>query len=121
MNDEEEYKMNNILNSRYHYDKLQYKVVWTNHFSNKAWYSTENLKHFKNILKNYHQRYFEKFESKLKLIVIIETMLSQWITNEHKEAKQLVQNVLNKMKTEMKKKKRMRSKENTLINIFDRH
>jgi hypothetical protein len=27
MNDEEEYEINNILNSRYHYDKLQYKVV----------------------------------------------------------------------------------------------
>ncbi len=31
----------------------------------------------KNILENYHQRYSEKFESKLRLIVIIEAMLSQ--------------------------------------------
>ncbi len=104
MNDEKEYEMNDILNSRYHYDKLQYKIVWTNYFSDKAWYSTKNLEHFKNILKNYYQRYLEKFESKLKLIVIIETMLSQWIKNKHKEIKQLIQNVLNKMKAEMKKK-----------------
>jgi hypothetical protein len=27
MNEEEEYEMNDILSSRYHYDKLQYKVV----------------------------------------------------------------------------------------------
>jgi hypothetical protein len=54
MNDEEEYEMNDILNSRYHYDKLQYKVVWIDHFSDRAWYSTENFEHFKNILKNYH-------------------------------------------------------------------
>ncbi len=27
MNDEKEYEMNDILNSRYHYDKLQYRVV----------------------------------------------------------------------------------------------
>jgi hypothetical protein len=27
MNDEKEYEMNDILDSRYHYDKLQYKVV----------------------------------------------------------------------------------------------
>jgi hypothetical protein len=83
MNDEKKYKMNDILNSRYHYDKLQYKVVWTNHSSNKAWYLTKNFEHFKNIFKNYHQRYFEKFESETKLIVIVKAMLSQWIKNEH--------------------------------------
>jgi ribosomal protein L11 len=121
MNDEKKYEMNNILNSRYHYDKLQYKIVWTDHLSDRAWYSTENFEHFKNILKNYHQRYSEKFESKLRLIVIIETILSQWIRNEHKKAKQLIQNVLNEMKTKMKENERMRSKESTLINTFDRH
>jgi hypothetical protein len=121
MNDEKKYEMNDVLNSRYHYDKLQYKIVWTNHFSDRTWYSTENFEHFKNILKNYHQRYFEKFELKLKLIVIIETMLSQWIRNEHKKVKQLIQNVLNEIKAKIKKNERMRSKESTLINTFDRH
>ncbi len=102
MNDEEEYEINDILNSRYHYEKLQYKVAWIDHFSNKAWYSTENFQnHSKKILNDYHQRYSEKFESKLRLIVIIEAMLSQWIRDEHKKAKQLVQNVLNKIKAEM--------------------
>jgi hypothetical protein len=37
------------------------------------------------------------------LIVIIEAMLSQWIKNEHKKVKQLIQDVLNEMKTKMKK------------------
>ncbi len=27
MNDEKEYEMNDILNNRYHYDKLQYKII----------------------------------------------------------------------------------------------
>ncbi len=27
VNEEEEYEMNDILDSRYHYDKLQYRVV----------------------------------------------------------------------------------------------
>jgi hypothetical protein len=27
VNDEEEYEVNDVLNSRYHYDKLQYKIV----------------------------------------------------------------------------------------------
>jgi hypothetical protein len=105
MNDEKEYEMNDILNNRYHYEKLQYKIAWIEHFSDRAWYSTENFEHSKNILKNYHQRYSEKFESKLRLIVIIEAMLSQWIKNEHKKAKQLIQNVLNKMKTNMNDQK----------------
>ncbi len=101
VNEEEEYEMNDILDSRYHYDKLQYKIVWIDHSSDRAWYSTENFEHFKNILKNYHQRYSEKFDSALRMIVIIETMLSQWIKNEHKEAKQLIQDVFNEMKADM--------------------
>jgi hypothetical protein len=121
MNDEEEYEMNDILNSRYHYEKLQHRIVWIDHFSNRAWYSAKNFKHFKNILKDYHQRYSTKFESKLRLMIIIDAMLSQWIWNEYKKAKQFVQNVLNKMKTKMKKNTRMRLKENSLINTFDRH
>jgi hypothetical protein len=32
MNDEEEYEMNDILNSRYHYEKLQYKLRESNIF-----------------------------------------------------------------------------------------
>jgi hypothetical protein len=77
MNDEEEYKVNDILNSRYHYDKLQYRIAWIDHSLDRAWYSAENFEHFKNILENYHQRYSEKFDSTLRLIIIIETMLSQ--------------------------------------------
>ncbi len=87
---EKKYEIDDILNSRYHYEKLQYKVVWIDYFSDRTWYSTENFEHFKNILKNYHQRYSEKFESELRLIVIIEVMLSQWIRNEHKKIKQLI-------------------------------
>jgi hypothetical protein len=106
VNDEEEYEMNDVLDSRYHYDKLQYKVSWIDHSSDRAWYSTENFEHSKNILEDYHQRYSKKPESKLRLIVIIESMLSQWIKNEHKEAKQLIQDVLNKMKANMNDQKR---------------
>jgi hypothetical protein len=108
IDEEEEYEMNDIHDNRYHYEKLQYKVFWTNHFSNKAWYSTKNFEHFKNILKDYQSRYSEKFEFELRLIVIIETILSQWIINEHKNAKRLIQDILNKMKTKMKETDRKR-------------
>jgi hypothetical protein len=110
VDEKEEYEMNDILNSRYHYDKLQYRVVWIDHSSDRAWYSEENFQeHSKKILNDYHRRYLSKFESDLRLIVIIEAMLSQWIRNEHKEAKQLVQDVLNRMKAKMKENDRKRS------------
>jgi hypothetical protein len=119
---EEEYEIDDILDSRYHYDKLQYRVAWTDHSSDRAWYSAENFQnHSKDILNDYHQRYSEKFESKLRLIVIIEAMLSQWIRDEHRETKQLIQDVLNEMKAEMKENDRMRSKQSALTNTFDRH
>jgi hypothetical protein len=77
VDEKKEYEMNDVLDSRYHYDKLQYKIVWTDHSSDRAWYSTENFQdHSKEILDDYHQRYSKKFESKLRLIVIIEAMLS---------------------------------------------
>ncbi len=128
--EEKENEINDILDSRYHYEKLQYKVTWIDHSFDKAWYSTENFQnHSKEILNDYHLNYSEKFESKLRLIVIIEAMLSQWIKDEHKEVKQLIQDVLNKMKAKMKENDRKRSSkdsfetnlESTLINTFDRH
>ncbi len=42
----------------------------------------------------------------MRLIVIINAMLSQRINNEHKKAKQLIQNVFNKMKANMNDQKR---------------
>ncbi len=108
--EDEEYEMNDILDSRYHYEKLQYKVVWIDHFSDRVWYSTENFQnHSKEILNDYHQRYSEKFESNLRLIVIIEAMISQWIKIDYKEAKRLIQDVLNRMKAKMKEHDRKRS------------
>ncbi len=128
--EEKKYEINDILNSRYHYEKLQYRVAWIDHFSDKAWYSAENFQnHSKKNLNDYHQRYSKKFESKLRLIVIIKAMLSQCIKNEHKETKQLIQNVFNRMKAKMKENDRKRfnkdsfekNLESAFINTFDRH
>jgi hypothetical protein len=111
INDEKkEYEVNDIMNSRYHYEKLQYRIAWIDHFSDRAWYSAENFQNnSKEILNDYHHRYSAKSESKIRLVTTIETMLSQWIKDEHKEAKQLIQDVLNRMKAEMKENVRKRS------------
>jgi hypothetical protein len=34
--EKEKYEINDILDSRYHYEKLQYRMIWIDHFSNKA-------------------------------------------------------------------------------------
>jgi hypothetical protein len=118
---EEEYEMNDILNSRYHYEKLQYRITWIDHSLNRAWYSAENFQnHSREILNDYHQRYSAKSESKLRLVATIETMLSQWIKDEHKEAKQLVQDVFNRMKTKMNNDRKRFTKDFFAIKILAR-
>jgi hypothetical protein len=69
---EDEYEIDDILDSRYHYEKLQYRIAWIDHSSNRAWYSAENFQnHSKEILDDYHRRYLTKSESDLRLIAII--------------------------------------------------
>ncbi len=124
------YEINDILDSRYHYEKLQYRIVWTDHSSNRAWYSAENFQnHSKKILNDYHRRYLIILELDLRLIAIIEAMLSQKIKNEHKKTKQLIRDVFNRIKAKMKENDRKRFNKNSfeknlesaLINTFDRH
>jgi hypothetical protein len=109
-NEEEEYEVNDILDNRYHYKKLQYRVVWIDHSSDRAWYSAENFEDSKNILAVYHHRYSEKRKLELWLIVMIEAMLSQWIRSQHREAKRLM---LNEMKAKMKEKQFRKRLENS--------
>jgi predicted metal-dependent hydrolase len=117
--EEEKYEIDDILNSRYHYEKLQYRVTWTSHSSNKAWYSAKNFDNSKEILNDYHQRYSNKSKSELRLMASIASITDHfyWL----QQAKNLVKDTLNKMKTKMKENDRMRSKESSLINTFDRH
>jgi hypothetical protein len=48
--------------------RLQYKIKWVKHSSNRKWYSTENFENAKKIVENYHQRYFEKSRSHVLII-----------------------------------------------------
>jgi hypothetical protein len=117
---EEEYEIDDILNSRYHYEKLQYKVVWTDHSSDRAWYFAENFqKHSKEILIDYHQRYLDKSESELRLIASIASMTDHfyWL----QQAKNLVKDTLNKMQAKMKKDNRKElSKDSSVTKILAR-
>jgi hypothetical protein len=77
VNEEKKYEINDVLNSRYHYNKLQYKVSWREHSSNEIWYSAENFEHSKKIMIDYHTRYSNKSESELRLIHVINVII--WI------------------------------------------
>ncbi len=75
INEEEEYKVNDILDNCYHYDKLQYRMIWIDHLSNKTWYSTKNFEHSRESLDDYHRRYSNKSKSKLRLIASITSII----------------------------------------------
>jgi hypothetical protein len=85
-----------------------------------AWYSAENFQnHSKNILIEYHQKYSNKSESELRLIVSIASMTDHfyWL----QQAKNLVKNTLNKMQAKMKKDNRKEfSKDSFVIKILIR-
>ncbi len=113
VNEKKKYEVNDILNSRYHYNKLQYKISWIDHSSNDIWYSAKNFQnHSKKILNEYHDRYSNKSKSKLRLVHVInaiiwinETSIStenelikarQWL----QQAKEIINDTLIKMQTE---------------------
>jgi hypothetical protein len=118
--DEEEFEINDILNSRYHYEKLQYKVVWIDHSSDKAWYSAKNFQdHSKEILNDYHQKYSNKSKSKLRLMTSITSIIDHfyWL----QQAKNFVKDTLNKMQTKMKRNDQKEfSKDFFVINVLAR-
>jgi hypothetical protein len=99
--EEKKYEVNDILNSWYHYSKLQYRMIWTSHFANKVWYSTENFEHSKEILNDYHWRYSDKSRSESRLLASITSMIDHfyWL----QQAKDLVRDTLNTMQAKMKR------------------
>jgi ABC-type antimicrobial peptide transport system permease subunit len=117
---EKKYEINDIFDNRYHYDKLQYKIVRIDHSSNKIWYSTKNFQnHSKNILIEYYQKYSNKSKSKLRLIALITSMIDHfyWL----QQIKNLVKNILNKMQSKMKKDDRKEfNKDSFVIKILIR-
>jgi hypothetical protein len=111
--DEKKYDVENIINSRL-IDKsfnkhLQYKIRWVEHSSNRKWYSVENFNHAKKIVIDYHQKYFNKSKSQFFSIqFMIISLISHfnnsrsWARQSIHETKDMIQDILNIMKKEMK-------------------
>jgi hypothetical protein len=113
LDDEQKFDVRNIIDSRLTEKsikkKLQYKIKWMKHSSNRKWYSIENFENAKKIVANYYQRYFDKSKSHFLIIqfLIISLMTHlinsfNWAQKNIQKTKIMIENILNKMKKEMK-------------------
>jgi hypothetical protein len=113
IDDEKEFDVEDIIDSRLikrvFNKRLQYKIRWIEHSSNRKWYSIENFENAKEILTDYHQRYFDKSSSHVfiiqSLFISLMTHLINsfsWIQKNIQKAKNMIENILNQMKKEMR-------------------
>jgi 3-polyprenyl-4-hydroxybenzoate decarboxylase len=82
---------------------------WMRHSSDRKWYSVENFDHARKIVIDYHQRYFNKSKSHFLIIqsLFISLMTHlinsfSWAQKNIQKTKDMIENILNKMKREMK-------------------
>jgi hypothetical protein len=113
INNEKEYDVEDIIDShlikRVFNKRLQYKICWIEHSSNRKWYSIENFENAKEIVTDYHQRYLNKSNSHSLIIQFLFISLMthlinsfSWAQKSRQKAKNMIENILNKMKNEMK-------------------
>ncbi len=85
INDEQKFDVKNIIDSRLTRKsinkRLQYKIKWMKHSSNRKWYSIENFENAKKIVAKYHQRYFDKSKSHSLIIQFLFISLMTHFTN----------------------------------------
>jgi len=59
---EDEYELNEIIDSRLHYNKLQYRAKWKGYLPehDKVWYRAENFNNAEHTVQRFHQHYPRK-------------------------------------------------------------
>jgi len=59
---EDEYELDEIIDSRLHYNKLQYRAKWKGNSPehDKVWYPAENFNNAEHAVQQFHQRYPRK-------------------------------------------------------------
>ena len=59
---EDEYELDEITDSRFHYNKLQYRAKWKGYSSehDKVWYPAENFNNASLSVRKFHQLYSDK-------------------------------------------------------------
>ena len=68
VDDEKAWNVDDILNSRHHYGRLQYKVKWHEVNRDNEWYYVDKneFKHSQKVVDEFHKRYSKKSKSKSK-------------------------------------------------------
>jgi hypothetical protein len=58
LDDKEEWEVEEVVDSRHHRGKIQYRVKWTGfHDPNTTWYSAENFRNSQDAIPQFHTRY----------------------------------------------------------------
>jgi hypothetical protein len=113
IDDEQKFDVKDIIDSRFtkrsRNKKLQYKIKWMKHSSNRKWYSIKNFENAKKIVADYHQKYFDKSKSHFFIIQFLSISLMthliksfSWAQKNIQKTKNMIENILNKMKKKMK-------------------
>ena len=63
INDEKKWKVNDILDVRKYYRRVQFFVKWKKHDENKTWYDSKRFRNAFDIVKEFYDRYFDKSRS----------------------------------------------------------
>ena len=72
--------MNDILKSRYHYNRLQYRVNWTNWSHDRTWYYADNKKfdNVRDVVNDYHRTHFVVANSKsFKSMIVVSFVVDE--------------------------------------------
>jgi hypothetical protein len=65
VNDEKQWKIKQILNSRKYRKKFQYYIKWLNWDDiHNEWLNTNNMNRTNNLIVEYHKKYFEQMTNK---------------------------------------------------------
>jgi hypothetical protein len=112
INDEQKFDVEDIIDSRLTKKsinkRLQCKIKWVKHSSDRKWYSIENFENAKEIVTDYHQKYFDKSDSHFLAIQILFISLMthliksfNWARKSIQKTRNMIEDILNKMKKEM--------------------
>ena len=63
INDEKKWKIDDILNPRKHYRRIQFLIKWKEHDENKNWYNFDKFDNVIDIVKDFYERYSDKSKS----------------------------------------------------------
>jgi hypothetical protein len=113
IDDEQKFDVEDIIDSRFTKrstnKRLQYKIRWMRHQSDRKWYSIENFENAKKIVADYHQRYLDKSKSHSLNIQFLSISLMthltksfSWTQKDIQKTKNMIEDILNKMRKKMK-------------------